>query len=78
MHVEEKKEFVLYNGRTVPKDGFRVFIYGLNDTEKLVNSWDEFQQEVSSGLWFPTKESVGKKSAIKVSSIDNVKKDVRK
>jgi hypothetical protein len=78
MHIEEKKEYVLYNGRSVPKDGFRVFIYGINNTEKLVNSWDEYQKEISSGLWFSTKELAIKKPVIKVSSIENIKKDVRK
>ena len=47
---------VLYCGRIVSTVGFRTFIYGINDTQKLVESWPEYQENISSGTWFATKE----------------------
>lgn len=43
---------VQYDGRYVPKKGFRTFIYGFDNTVKLVNSWEEYEQDMCSGLWF--------------------------
>jgi hypothetical protein len=60
-----KSEMVIYNGRPVPKDGFRVFIYGADGKQKLVNSWIEYQSNIESGLWFSTKEAVIEKSKSK-------------
>ena len=45
-------EEVLYQGRKVSRDGFRVFVYGRNDQKKLVNSWDEFKSHMATGIWF--------------------------
>jgi hypothetical protein len=45
-------ETVLYDGRIVPKQGFRVFIYGFDGQTKLVESWEEYQENISSGVWF--------------------------
>jgi hypothetical protein len=39
----------------VPKDGFRAFVYSKNGEQKLVNSYAEFEQSVSSGIWLPQK-----------------------
>lgn len=45
---------VLYMGRWVPKEHFRVFVH--NETgQKLANSHEEFTQLISSGLWFVEK-----------------------
>jgi hypothetical protein len=49
---------VFYNGRHVPIDGFRTYIYGNAGQKKLVNSWDEFQAHVSTGMWFALKNEV--------------------
>ena len=43
-----------YLGRLVSKENFRAFIYAPNGVKKLVNSWDEFEKEMASGLWFAT------------------------
>jgi len=51
-------ECVQYKGRQVSRDGFRVFVYGVDERIKLVNSWDEFQAHMSTGLWFASKEDV--------------------
>lgn len=52
-------ESVLYLGRVVPIKGFRTFIYGHNNTKKLVNSWEEYQEHIASGVWFSTKDKAG-------------------
>ena len=49
-------EYVLYNGRMVSKEGFRVFVYGQEGAQKVVNSWDEYETAMATGLWFPTKD----------------------
>ncbi len=53
-------EGVQYKGRTVSKDGFRVFVYGTQGQKKLVNSWDEFERHMASGLWFPSQDEATK------------------
>lgn len=45
-------EIVLYDGRNVPKQGFRVFIYSFDNQTKLVESWEEYQENLASGIWF--------------------------
>jgi hypothetical protein len=57
-----KGETVLYDNRVVPKEGFRAFVYGMEGKIKLVNSWQEFQDSVSSGLWFSSKDKVPEKA----------------
>ena len=46
---------VLYMGRWVDKEHFTCFIYN-SDGEKLVKSYKEFSDAISSGIWFATKE----------------------
>lgn len=48
------KEFVTYQDREVPKDGFRVYIYHKDGQQKLVNSWDEFKRHITDEEWFST------------------------
>ncbi len=50
----------IYMGRVVPQANFRTFIYGPEGKTKLVNSWSEYQLEMSSGVWFATKEEADK------------------
>ena len=45
-------DHVMYLGRMIPKKGFRAFVYGFNDKTKLVNSWEEFEESIHSGIWF--------------------------
>lgn len=66
-----KGETVLYDGRVVSKEGFRAFIYGMDGKTKLVNSWDEFQESMSSGLWFPSKDKIPKRKKKKIEEVDN-------
>jgi hypothetical protein len=48
-------EHVIYDGRLVPKEGFRVFIYGHDGKQKLVESWAEYEKHIQTGIWFSTK-----------------------
>ena len=52
-----QKETVVYDGRIVPKEGFRVFIYSFDNQTKLVESWDEYQEHISSGIWYAKKNT---------------------
>lgn len=49
---------VLYLGRSIAKEGFRAFVYGVNDQRKLVNSWHEFEAAMASGVWFACQDDV--------------------
>jgi len=55
---------VSYLGRMVDEEGFRAFIYA-KDQQKIVNSWREFTNEMSTGVWFATADDVPKKKATK-------------
>lgn len=63
MSVKDKVEsFVSYDGRLVPQNNFRVFIYGIGEDKSiishLVNSWSEYQEHIASGVWYSKKEDV--------------------
>lgn len=47
-----------YLGKIVDKTNFRVFIYGIGGAKKLVESWDEYERFMETGLWFATLEEV--------------------
>jgi hypothetical protein len=49
-------DFVVYENRKVPRDNFRVFVYGNDNKRKLVNSYDEFETAMATGVWFATKD----------------------
>jgi len=46
----------LYLGQLVSKEHFRVFIYAPDGAQKLVESWEEFEKHMASGIWFDTAE----------------------
>lgn len=46
----------MYKGRMVDKNNFRAFVYGAKGERKLVESWDEFEAKMQSGLWFASKD----------------------
>ena len=48
---------VMYQGRWVSRNHFRVFVYKLNE-QKLANSYDEYEKLIESGLWFSSKEDI--------------------
>ncbi len=45
-------DLVKYDGRMVPKEHFRAFVYGVNNARKIVNSWDEFEAAIQGDYWF--------------------------
>jgi hypothetical protein len=55
----------LYLGRWVSKDNFRVFVYN-SESQKLVNSYDEFKIAIESGLWFASKDDIEPKEIIPI------------
>ena len=46
----------IYLGRIVEKKNFRAFIYGSNGESRLAESWEEFEANMESGVWFATRE----------------------
>ena len=48
----------IYLGRIVEKKNFRAFIYAPNGDQRLVESWEEFEANMQSGLWFATSQDV--------------------
>ena len=46
----------IYLGRIVSKKYFRTFVYAPDGSKKLVESWDDYEKHMESGLWFSTKE----------------------
>ena len=51
-----RNEPAIYNGKIIDKKNFRVYIYSPDDTQKLVESWEEYERHMADGLWFATKE----------------------
>lgn len=45
-----------YLGRIVSKENFRAFIYAPDGNQRLVESWEEFEANMQSGVWFATLE----------------------
>ena len=50
----------IYLGKHVDKATFRAFVYSPDGSQKLANSWDEYQKLMESGLWFARKEEAVK------------------
>lgn len=46
----------LYKGRIVSKENFRAWVYMPNGNRRLVESWDEFEATMQTGVWFATLE----------------------
>ena len=55
-----KGESVMYEGRQVPKEGFRAFVYGLNNQRKLTNSWKDYLSHIETGIWVSNMEDLNK------------------
>ena len=49
-----------YKGRMISKEHFRVFIYSPDGTKKLIESWDEFEKHMETGLWFANRKDAEK------------------
>lgn len=46
----------VYLGRMVRKEHFRTFVYAIDGSQKLVESWEEYEKHMESGVWFSMKE----------------------
>jgi hypothetical protein len=46
----------IYLGQIVDKKHFRTFVYSMDGSKKLVESWDQYEKHMESGLWFSTQE----------------------
>ena len=55
----------IYQGKVVKKAHFRAYVYAPNGSHHLVESWDEFEKKMESGLWFATKEQA-QESAVSI------------
>lgn len=49
--IKEVIDQVLYNGIWVDRKYFRTFVYSIDD-RKLAESYKEYEDLVSTGLWF--------------------------
>lgn len=49
---------VLYNGRMVPKEGFRAYVFSFDGQKKIADSFEEFEELISSGVWFTHADKV--------------------
>lgn len=47
-----------YLDRWVDKKTFRAFVYDKNGNEKLADTYDEFLELTSSGIWFDKKPEI--------------------
>lgn len=62
---------VLYMGRWVPREHFRAFVY--NSTgQKIAESYQEFSDLISSGIWFAEKKDVP--SVISIENVVSIKR----
>lgn len=62
----------IYLGQIVDKKYFRTFVYNMDGCKKLVESWDEYERHMETGLWFATQEDA--KSRIPVAKPKRVRK----
>lgn len=44
-----------YLGKIIGKDNFRAYIYCTDGSKKLIESWDDFEAHMATGLWFAKK-----------------------
>ena len=59
----------IYLGRIVEKENFRAFVYAPDGSTRLVDSWDEFEACMQSGLWFATQKDA--QSRIEVAKVND-------
>jgi len=58
--MNQANDQFMYLGRWVSRKNFRVMVYGKDEKQKLVNSFDEFNTALESGEWFASKPVVVK------------------
>ncbi len=65
----------IYKGRLVSKENFRTNVYSMNGSKKLVNTWDEYEQAMESGLWFATKKDALSRVPVAKLRVKRIKKE---
>jgi hypothetical protein len=55
----------VYNGKIVDRHKFRAFIYNSDGQKKLVESWDEYEKHMQTGLWFSKKKEADAMNELK-------------
>jgi hypothetical protein len=66
-----------YMGKIVSKTNFRAYIYKPDGSQKLVNSWDEYEECIASGIWFSTVEAAKERFQFQEQKKGEVKPDVK-
>lgn len=49
---------VNYLGNMVPLKGFRTFVYNINGEKYLAESWEQYEEMISSGEYFSTIDKI--------------------
>lgn len=57
----QKTDQVYYDGRWVSKENFRVFVYNEAGMQKLVNSYDEYEKALATGIWYAQKDKIDRR-----------------
>ncbi len=65
-----------YKGRLVSKEHFRTFIYSADGSHRLVESWDEYEKHMETGIWFATRKDATPQGAAKEEKPKRTKKTV--
>lgn len=58
---------VLYLGRWVDREHFRAFVYNVSKEAKLAKSYVEFENLLSTGIWFDSLDNLPKSGEGKLS-----------
>lgn len=61
--MDEHENQILYNGRWIPKKYFRGFVYN-SSGHRLAESYDEYAELISSGIWFAEPHKMKKSSDV--------------
>lgn len=64
----------IYLGRLVSKENFRAYIYAADGVQKLVESWEEFESHMQTGLWFSSLDDLSPKDAVIAPTVSKLRK----
>lgn len=64
-----------YLGRLVDKKHFRAFVHGVGGQRRLVESWDEYEACMQSGVWFATIEDALASKAVPEEEVHTITVD---
>ncbi len=68
----------MYLGRIVSKENFRAYIYSPDGSQKLVESWDEYEKHMETGLWLASPRKDAPPSGDELQEVKKEKYKVRK